>query len=122
MKEWIEALLMVAGAGFMLVAAIGVVRFPDLYTRMHAHAKAGTVGVGLLVTSAAVHFADASLTLHALVVIAFFFTTTPAAIHRLARAAYLAGVPLWKETRRDELRERHEAGERGADLESPRGD
>src|SRR5690606_16047940 len=46
------AFLLVAGSVFSLLAAVGLLRFPDLYTRMHAASKAGTIGSGLLLFAA----------------------------------------------------------------------
>lgn len=83
--------LMVLGALFALVAAIGIVRLPDLYTRMHAASKAGTLGSGLMLLAIAINAFDTSVALRALVAILFFLLTAPLSAHLLARAAYLAG-------------------------------
>lgn len=104
MSEWVVAVLLLAGSAFALIAAVGLVRFPDLIIRMHAAAKAGGVGVGLLVSAVAVHFGQTGVTIEAALVAAFFLLTTPVAAHLIARAAYLSGVPLWEKTGVDELR------------------
>lgn len=97
----------VAGLGiaFMVVAGIGLLRMPDLLTRMHASSKAGTLGAALVLLAVAVHFADAAITVRTLVVCAFLLLTAPVASHVIARAAYRAGVPLSPETVVDELAE-----------------
>jgi multicomponent Na+:H+ antiporter subunit G len=80
--------LLLAGAIFSLVAAIGVLRLPDLYTRMHAASKAGAVGGGLILISVAVMSFDFGVALRAIVGFCFLLLTTPVAAHLLARASY----------------------------------
>lgn len=94
-----------AGVGlfFMLVASIGVLRMPDLFTRMHAATKASTLGISGIALAALVHFADFAVTARLLLVISFFFLTAPVAAHALARAAYACNVQLAPTTRRFDL-------------------
>jgi multicomponent Na+:H+ antiporter subunit G len=99
------SLLMLAGAGFMLLAAIGMVRFPDLFSRMQSSTKAGTLGAGCVLAAVALDRADAGVTANVGLIIAFLIVTAPTAAHRLARAAYRVGTPLWEGTLSDELRE-----------------
>jgi len=87
----IAGLLLVTGAAFSLLATVGVLRFPDVYTRMHAASKAGALGAGLLLLGLAVHAAEFSVVMRALAAIAFLLLTSPLSAHLLARAAYLAG-------------------------------
>ncbi|MHB1103461.1 MAG: monovalent cation/H(+) antiporter subunit G [Devosia sp.] len=89
--QYLAALLMVAGAVFSLLAAIGVLRLPDLYTRMHAASKAGVVGAGLVLLALALASGDGPVVLRAILGILFLLLTTPVAAHLLARAAYRAG-------------------------------
>jgi multicomponent Na+:H+ antiporter subunit G len=81
-------ILLVLGAAFSLIAAIGVVRLPDLYTRMHAASKAGAVGGGLVLLAVAVMSFDAGVALRAVIGIVFLLLTTPISAHLLARASY----------------------------------
>jgi multicomponent Na+:H+ antiporter subunit G len=69
-----------------------VLRFPDVYTRLHAAAKAGPVGAGFVLLAVAVAAFDAATALRAMVGIVFLILTAPVAAHLLARAAYLVGV------------------------------
>jgi multicomponent Na+:H+ antiporter subunit G len=96
--------LMLAGAAFMLLAGVAVVRMPDLYMRMSATTKAGTLGIGLILLGMIVYFGDLGVTVRALAVIFFGFLTAPVAAHMISRAAYIVGVPLWEGTIVDELR------------------
>jgi len=96
--EWTAAVLVLLGGAFSLIAAIGVVRMPDVYTRMHASTKAGTLGVGLLAVALAVVSAEAMVTLKALAVVVFLIGTAPIGAHLIGRAAWRAGVPLHPDT------------------------
>ena len=93
---------MVGGTAFMLIASIGLLRLPDLYTRMHALTKAGTLGVGLVLISAPVAFGTVSVTTRALVAIVFVLLTAPVSAHMIGRAGYLGEVDLWEETAFDD--------------------
>lgn len=82
------AIVVFLGAAFCLVAAIGVLRLPDLFTRMHAASKAGAVGGGLVLLAVAILSFDAAIALRAGIGIVFLLLTTPVAAHLLARASY----------------------------------
>jgi len=104
--EWIAYLtgvLCLVGAFFVLVAAIGVVRLDDLYMRMHAASKAGTLGSGVLLVAIALFSSDTSVTLRALAGVVFFLLTAPVSAHLLARAAYMVGYQPCDLTHRDAL-------------------
>ena len=96
MWEYVTALLLVSGGGFACIAGLGLVRMPDVYIRMHAATKAGTLGTGLILAAVAVHFADATVSIRALAAIVFLLITAPVAAHMIGRAAYRTGVPLWE--------------------------
>ncbi|MFB6230606.1 MAG: monovalent cation/H(+) antiporter subunit G [Salinibacter sp.] len=102
MTDILAALLMTGGTFLMLVAAVGLLRFPDLYTRMHAVTKAGTLGIGLMLISAAVAFGDLSVAARALAALLFVFLTAPVSAHMIGRAGYLGDVALWEETAFDD--------------------
>lgn len=104
MNDAITAALLLVGGSFALIAAMGVLKLPDLFTRMQASTKSATLGVGCTLLAAAVHFGEAGTATHAVLVVLFLFLTAPIAAHMIARAAYNVGVPLWKGTRIDELR------------------
>ncbi len=102
MTNVIAAVLIVGGTLFMFVAAVGLLRLPDLYTRMHAVTKAGTLGVGLVLVAAAVAFGEVSVTARALVALLFVFLTAPVSAHMIGRAGYLGNVRLWEATAFDD--------------------
>lgn len=100
--------LLILGAIFTLLAAVGVVRLPDLYTRMHAASKAGAVGGGLILLAVALVSMDAAVVLRAVIGIIFVLLTTPVSAHLLARASYIAGYRAEESTVRDDLKTRLE--------------
>ena len=104
-REAATVVLMVVGAVLTLLAALGVVRMPDVYSRMQSATKASTLGVGCTMLAVAVDFADLAITTRVVLIVAFVFLTAPISAHMIGRAAYYVGVPLWKGTAFDELRD-----------------
>ena len=104
MNDLISAVLLLIGATFLLLAGVGVVRMPDVFTRMQAATKASTLGAGWVLLAVAVYFNDLGIITRALAGIVFFLITAPVTAHVIGRAAYFLGVPLWHGTTRDELR------------------
>ncbi|WP_448591536.1 monovalent cation/H(+) antiporter subunit G [Thermoflexus hugenholtzii] len=103
MREALSGALIMIGAVFMLLGGIGILRMPDLYTRMSATTKVATLGIGLIMLGVAMHFGELGVLTRALVVIVLVLLTTPVAAHMIGRASYFAGVPLYKETVVNEL-------------------
>lgn len=99
----ISGLLIIVGSIFALVAAIGLLRLPDVYTRMHAAAKAGTLGSGLMMIALAFAADDLASATRAVAGVAFIILTAPIAAHLLARAAYAVGYRLWDGSVIDEM-------------------
>lgn len=104
MEKVIAQVLMLIGSVFTLLAAIGLLRMPDLLMRMHTNTKSTTMGIGLIMLGVAVYFGDITTVTRALAVVVFLFITAPISSHLLARAAYFSGLPLWEQTLSDELR------------------
>lgn len=103
MTEAITAFFLIAGAGFMLLAAVGILRMPDLFSRMQAATKTSTLGAGSMFLGVAVFYGDLGIVSRSILVILFLFLTLPVSAHMIARAAYFVGVPLWEGTIVDEL-------------------
>ena len=103
-------ILIFAGGGslFVLLAAIGLLRMPDLFTRMHPSSKAATLGTVLMLIGTALYFKDGAIAVRALLICLFLFLTAPVASHIIARAGFLSGVPLAEETAIDELSDRYD--------------
>ena len=104
MIDLITAVVWLAGSAFALLAAVGVLRMPDVFTRMQASTKASTLGVGCLLIGAVLQMGDLGSAIRAASIGAFILLTTPVAGHVIARASYYADVPLWKGTVLDERR------------------
>ncbi|CAM3545605.1 monovalent cation/H(+) antiporter subunit G [Halomonas lysinitropha] len=104
MIEFLKGGLILAGSIFMFLAALGVVRLPDLLTRMHATTKAATLGATLIMLAVALHFAQVAVVARAFGVILFIMMTAPVAAHVIGRAGYFVGSRLWEGTLKDELK------------------
>jgi len=103
MAQGMSLFLLLLGAIFMLLAAIGLARMPDVFMRMHSSTKSATLGAGCIMLGAALYFNDFAIAVRALAIVAFLFATAPVAAHMIGRAAYLSGVPLWEGTLSDEM-------------------
>lgn len=112
MSEAISAGFLLIGAAFVFVAALGILRFPDLFTRMHAASKAGSLGLGCTLVAVAVSFPVLNVIVKALLVLLFVFLTAPVAAHMIGRAAYLLRVPFWRGTGSDALKGRYSSDRR----------
>jgi multicomponent Na+:H+ antiporter subunit G len=103
MMVYLTAALVLVGGLFGFIAAVGMLRLPDMITRMHASTKAGTLGAGLIMAAVAIHFMEVGITLRAAAAIFFLLLTAPVAAHVIGRAAYRSGIRLWDRTWVDEL-------------------
>lgn len=115
--DMVVSSLLITGCLFMVLAALGALRMPDLPMRMHATTKAGALGVGLIMLAVSLHYVEAAVTAKALSIILFILLTAPVAAHVIARAAYVVGVPLWHKIRFDELKGRYDP--KSSRLKSP---
>lgn len=104
MTEVFIIILSSMGALFIFLAAIGIVRMPDLYLRISVTTKAATLGIGLILIAAAVYFNDLSITTRVLAIILFILLTAPVGAHMIGRASYFTGVKLWKNSVQDDLK------------------
>ena len=78
---------LLAGAAFLLIGAIGVLRFPDFYTRLHAVSVCDTLGAGLVLVGLMLQGGLSLVTLKLLLMFCFMMFTGPTAVHALAEAA-----------------------------------
>jgi len=112
-REIMVSLFLLMGGILSLIAVAGVLRMPDIFTRMHAATKVGTVGVSSITIGLMIHFGSITVISRGILVIAFFLLTAPVAAHMIARAAYRSGVSLWILTRIDEWKARGEIEQDG---------
>jgi multicomponent Na+:H+ antiporter subunit G len=102
MIEWLSGGLSIGGATLALLAGVGVLRMPDVFTRMQASTKASTLGLGCLLGAVALRNPESSFLVRAAGLAAFMLLTTAVAAHVIARAAARSGAPIWKGTLIDE--------------------
>lgn len=105
MIEVIGDLLLGIGAFCALVGAIGVVRMPDVYNRLHANTVCVVGGAITLMLGVSLLEGASPYTLKALAIALFMFLTNPVGAHAIARAAHKSGVKLWRGSVVDKLRE-----------------
>ncbi len=91
----VSMLLVCLGVFFLLAGAVGLIRFPDFYTRMHAAGKCDTLGSLLVLTGLALHEGFDLASVKLIIVAVFIFVTSPTATHAIARAAKRNQVPWW---------------------------
>jgi multicomponent Na+:H+ antiporter subunit G len=108
MTEFIIIILMALGSALMLLAGVGVMRMPDLFTRMHVATKSATLGVGCILFAVAIFFGDLAVFTRAFLVVLFFLLTAPVGAHLIGRAGYIVGLPLWEGTKWDELEDKYD--------------
>ena len=87
MIEIVAGVLFLLGGAFTLIAAVGILRLPDVLTRMHASTKAGTLGAALILAATAVLFSDGSITAKGVAAMLFLLLTAPIAAHMIGRAS-----------------------------------
>ena len=103
--DWAIAILNVLGGFFILTACIGLVRLPDLYTRMQATTKASSLGFSLMLIAGMLYFQTNEVIIKSLCTIVFIFLTACVGAHAIAKAAYLMKVQMWEGTKFDDLKE-----------------
>ncbi len=107
-RDIIVIALVVIGAAFSMLGAIGILRMPDVFTRMHASSKAGTVGAACMFAAVAVHFGTLGEVTRSVLVVLFLFLTAPVAAHLIGRASYFVGTKMWEGAVRDDLQGRYD--------------
>ena len=104
MIEYIACASVIFGTFFMTVSSLGMLRLPDVYSRLHAVSKATTLGIaGVLIGSALTFVAEGHVPFAEVLTLAFMGLSNPAGAHMIARSAYLTGVALTEDTVIDEL-------------------
>lgn len=115
-SQWLAAILLLFSAFFLLVGAIGLVRLPDFFMRLHAPTKASTLGVGgMLVAGMILSGLDGRLGFAELLITLFLFVTAPVSANMLAQAALHLRQPGKLPLPEGAVPERHAA----AELENP---
>ena len=82
------ALSLLIGAGFVLVGVIGLLKFNDPMTRLHAPTKVGTVGIGMLLLASMLSaLVQGDPSIHELLIMAFLFVTAPVSANFIAKVS-----------------------------------
>ncbi|WP_367127099.1 monovalent cation/H(+) antiporter subunit G, partial [Mongoliibacter sp.] len=103
MTEILIMIMMTMGALFVLSTAVAMLTKPDVYMRINITTKTATLGLGLILLSAAVYFQDYSVTTRVVAIILFIFLTAPIGGHMLMRSAYFTKTKKWKGMKIDDL-------------------
>lgn len=96
LKDIIVVILFAVGLFFMLAGAIGFLRFPDFYTRLHATGKCDTLGEILIVVGLILYDGFTPLSAKLIFLSFFMLLANPSATHAMMRAAYVTGIKPWK--------------------------
>lgn len=108
--DWLGAIMILVGVGFTLIAAIGLVRLPDAYARMHAATKPQLLGLSILLIGAAVSLREVRWTVLILAVLVLQVVAAPTGSHLMGRAIHRAipeaedelAIDEWKDELSDE--------------------
>jgi multicomponent Na+:H+ antiporter subunit G len=104
----VVAVLLLTGVAFSVSGAVGLVRMPDVYTRIQCSSKTITMGaLPVLIAVAVGKGVVSNYGGRALLVGGLLLVVSPLASHALARAAYKSGIPMWDGSVLDQAAERH---------------
>lgn len=109
MNELFSGFFLIIGAFFILIAGIGLVRFPDIYTRMHAVSKSMTLGIGSILLGVVVYFMSWSVGMKAFLTIVFLYMTMPIAGQLISFVAYHRQTPMWEKSVIDDYASRDQS-------------
>ncbi len=94
--DWVTAVLLVIGCFFAFTGAVGVVRFPDFYTRLHPAGKSDTLAQALILTALCFQCEDLWTVLKLLLIAGILLVTAPTATHAVTKAAKMEGLRPWE--------------------------
>ncbi len=92
----ITLVLLGIGCFFIVVASVGIIRFPDFYTRVHPAGKTDTMGQAAVLIGLAVYEGLSLVSVKLVIIMLFLAIANPTATHALAKAAYVAGLRPWR--------------------------
>ncbi len=96
MLNTLALIFIVVGLFFMVVGAIGLLRLPDFYTRVHATGKCDTLGEGMILVGLVLYEGMNLIAVKILLLVIFIFITSPTAVHAILNVAHTCGVEPWK--------------------------
>lgn len=92
----ISTILLFFGVFFMFLGVLGLIRFPDFYTRMHAIGKCDTMGQFFIILGCIVYEGLSFISIKLILVSIFYIFSIPAATHAIVKAAYYTGEKVWR--------------------------
>jgi multicomponent Na+:H+ antiporter subunit G len=96
MSTWLSAILIIAGIGFFCAGTVGLLRFPDVYSRLHALTKADNLGLGLVALGLAITAESWTAALQIIFIWLLVLPASATAAHLIASAALRDGIPVWR--------------------------
>ena len=97
LTDFLTLLLLLTGAGFFLAGTVGLLRFPDVYTRLHALTKADNVGLGLVVAGLVLQAESWAAAGKLLLIWLLVLLASASVAHLVARTALRKGIRPWKQ-------------------------
>jgi len=94
--DYLSAVLLITGSLFFLAGTLGLLRFPDVYTRLHALTKADNVGLGLIVAALAIQDASLAGVVKLMLIWLLVLLAGASVSHLVSRAALHRGIGVWK--------------------------
>ena len=94
--DLVALILLVLGMFFFFIGVVGLFRFPDAYTRLHATTKCDTLGCGLVLLSLILYQGFSAPSIKLALMIIFIWISNPTAAHAIAKAAYSVDIPMVK--------------------------
>ena len=95
LREFIAGLFLAGGAFFLLASAIGMLRLPDFYCRLHASGNSETLGVMLSFMGLVIYEGPTLTSLKMIMIFLLIFLGNPIGTHILSKAAYKSGHHVW---------------------------
>ena len=95
LSDYVSSVLLIAGALFFLAGTLGLLRFPDVYTRLHALTKADNVGLGLMVAGLAVQSESWAAAGKLMLIWLLVLLAGASVAYLIARGALQRGIQLW---------------------------
>ncbi|PKM79241.1 MAG: cation:proton antiporter [Firmicutes bacterium HGW-Firmicutes-13] len=92
--EIIAFIILLCGLFFFMVGVLGLLRLPDVYTRLHATTKCDTLGIGLILFSLILYQGFTAASVKLAIIIIFIWLSNPTAAHAIAKAAYSVDIPM----------------------------
>ena len=95
LQDIVSVTMVCAGAFFMLIGGIGIIRLPDFFSRTHAIGKSDTLGIMLVLGGLAVHLGFTLTSVKLIIALLFLALANPTASHALAKSAITSGLKPW---------------------------